>query len=84
MIRILEHKKWLFKNKPLITVEFILIRYPFTDGPSGLPERTNESAGAYAKACVAVAKELGVPYIDLWTKMQQFPDWEKSFLRYAF
>ncbi|XP_020099647.1 GDSL esterase/lipase At5g45920 isoform X2 [Ananas comosus] len=57
------------------------LQYPYTDGPSGLPERTNESAGAFAKACVAVAKELGVPYIDLWTKMQQFPDWEKSFLR---
>ncbi|THU60669.1 hypothetical protein C4D60_Mb07t15220 [Musa balbisiana] len=51
------------------------------DNSSGLPERTNESAGAYAKACVAVANELGLPVIDIWSKMLQFPDWEKSFLR---
>ena len=47
----------------------------------GLPERTNESAGAYAKACIAVAGECGVPVVDLWTKMQQFPDWQNAYLR---
>lgn len=52
---------------------------PFSDG-SGLPERTNDSAGAYAKACVAVAEESGVPVIDLWTRMQQVPGWEKALL----
>ena len=61
----------------------MLCRYPFGDNPSGLPERTNESAGAYAKACIAVAKESGIPVIDIWSKMQQFPNWEKIFLRYA-
>ncbi|EHA8591085.1 putative GDSL esterase/lipase [Cocos nucifera] len=60
------------------------LRYPFGDNPSGLPERTNESAGAYAKACIAVAKESGIPVIDIWSKMQQFPNWEKVFLRYPF
>ncbi|KAL6991179.1 hypothetical protein U1Q18_009298 [Sarracenia purpurea var. burkii] len=46
----------------------------------GLPERTNEAAGAYAKACVTVAGECGIPVADLWTKMQQFPDWQKAYL----
>ncbi|XP_008783917.1 GDSL esterase/lipase At5g45920 [Phoenix dactylifera] len=57
------------------------LRYPFGDNPSGLPERTNVSAGAYAKACIAVANESGIPVIDIWSKMQQFPNWEKIFLR---
>ncbi|KAI3939561.1 hypothetical protein MKX01_038516, partial [Papaver californicum] len=56
------------------------IRHPFGDNPSGLPERTNEAAGAYAKACVEVADECEVIGVDLWTKMQQCPNWEKSYL----
>lgn len=47
-----------------------------------MPERTNEAAGAYAKACVSVAAECGFPVVDLWTKMQRFPDWGKACLRY--
>lgn len=50
--------------------------------PSRQPERTNEAAGTYAQACIAVAKELGHPVIDIWTQMQQFPDWQTSALRY--
>ncbi|KAF5472988.1 hypothetical protein F2P56_009640 [Juglans regia] len=57
------------------------LRYPYTDNPSGQPERTNEAASAYAKTCVAVARECEIPVVDLWTKMQQFPDWEKACLR---
>ncbi|PON99114.1 Lipase [Trema orientale] len=57
------------------------LRHPYVENPSNQPERTNEAAGAYARACVAVAGESGISVIDLWTKMQQFPDWEKSFLR---
>ncbi|KAF6177144.1 hypothetical protein GIB67_025481 [Kingdonia uniflora] len=55
-------------------------RYPFGDNPSGLPERTNEAAGAYAKACISVSGECGVAVIDIWSKMQQIPNWEKSCL----
>lgn len=51
------------------------------ENPSNQPERTNEAAAAYAKACVAVAGECGLSVIDLWTKIQQLPDWEKSCLR---
>ncbi|CAK7350449.1 unnamed protein product [Dovyalis caffra] len=51
-----------------------------SENPSGLPERTNEAAGAYAKACISVAKECGCPAVDLWTKMQEFPDWQKAYL----
>ncbi|XP_031268285.1 GDSL esterase/lipase At5g45920 [Pistacia vera] len=57
------------------------LSYPYVENPMGLPERTNEAAGAYAKACVEIATECGIPVIDLWTKMQQFPDWQKTHLR---
>ncbi|TVU22864.1 hypothetical protein EJB05_32585 [Eragrostis curvula] len=50
------------------------------DDPSRQPERTNEAAGAYAQACMAVAKELDYPVIDIWTKMQEFPDWQTAAL----
>lgn len=50
------------------------------DDPSRQPERTNEAAGSYAQACITVAKELGYPVIDIWTKMQEFPDWQTSAL----
>ncbi|EEF39841.1 GDSL esterase/lipase At5g45920 [Ricinus communis] len=55
--------------------------YPYVENLMGLPERTNEAAGAYAKACVAAAEKCGCPVIDIWTKMQQFPDWKKAYLR---
>jgi len=51
------------------------------DDPSRQPERSNEAAGAYAQACIAVATELNHPVIDIWTKMQEFPDWQTSALR---
>ncbi|XP_010277729.1 PREDICTED: GDSL esterase/lipase At5g45920-like [Nelumbo nucifera] len=57
------------------------LKHPYGDNPSGLPERTNEAAGAYAKACVEVAGECGLPVIDLWSRMQQLPGWEKACLR---
>lgn len=50
--------------------------------PSRQPERTNEAAATYAQACITVAKELDHPVIDIWTKMQQYPDWQTSALRY--
>ncbi|XP_058088222.1 GDSL esterase/lipase At5g62930 [Magnolia sinica] len=45
-----------------------------------LPERTNEMAGVYAKQCVEVAKELVLPSVDLWSKMQETVGWQKKFL----
>ncbi|KAF4346172.1 hypothetical protein CsatB_018002 [Cannabis sativa] len=45
-----------------------------------LPERTNEVTGVYAKQCVELAKEMGIRYIDLWTKMQETEGWKKKFL----
>ncbi|XP_039123876.1 GDSL esterase/lipase At5g45920 isoform X1 [Dioscorea cayenensis subsp. rotundata] len=56
------------------------LKNPYENNSSGLPDRTNEFAGAYAKACVAIAKESDLPVIDIWSKMQSFPGWEKSFL----
>ncbi|XP_043698992.1 GDSL esterase/lipase At5g45920 [Telopea speciosissima] len=56
------------------------IQNPYMENPSGLPERTNEAAGAYAKACIEVGKECGMPVVDLWSKMQQFPGWQKNHL----
>ncbi|XP_021294422.1 GDSL esterase/lipase At5g45920 [Herrania umbratica] len=57
------------------------LRHPYAENPSGLPERTNEAAGAFAKACVETAGECGIPVVDLWTRMQQDPDWRKAYLR---
>lgn len=48
----------------------------------GMPERTNDAAGAYAQTCVSVAAECEIPVVDLWTKMQRFRDWERACLRY--
>lgn len=58
-------------------------RYPFPGDNSGIVERTNKSAGTYAKACLAVASECKIPAIDLWTKMQNIPGWQKACLRYS-
>ncbi|KAM7275157.1 hypothetical protein ACFE04_017023 [Oxalis oulophora] len=44
------------------------------------PERTNEVAGLYAKQCVELAGELGIHYVDLWSKMQKTVGWQKKFL----
>ncbi|KAL1834123.1 hypothetical protein DCAR_0104288 [Daucus carota subsp. sativus] len=57
------------------------LKNPFAEDPSGLPERTNEAAGAYAKACASVAEEYKIPVINLWNRMQKFPNWEKLMLR---
>ncbi|XWS19683.1 hypothetical protein CRYUN_Cryun31cG0036800 [Craigia yunnanensis] len=57
------------------------LRHPYAENPSGLPERTNEAAGAFAKVCVETAGECGIPVVDLWTRMQQYLDWRKAYLR---
>ncbi|KAB1223541.1 hypothetical protein CJ030_MR2G011234 [Morella rubra] len=78
-------KRWSKTQIILITPppidEETRLRFPFIENPLGLPERTNEAAGAYAKACIAVAKECGIPVVDLWTRMQQVPDWQNACLR---
>lgn len=48
-----------------------------------LPERTNEVTGIYAEKCIELAKELDVPSINLWSKMQETEGWQKKFLRLA-
>ncbi|CAN4084147.1 unnamed protein product [Withania somnifera] len=53
---------------------------PFMENKLGLPERTNEAAGNYAKACLTVAAECGVSAVDLWTRMQQIPGWQTAYL----
>ncbi|KZV53217.1 GDSL-motif lipase/hydrolase family protein [Dorcoceras hygrometricum] len=77
-------KQWPSSRILLITPppmdEAARLLHPFCDNPSGLPERTNEAAGNYAKACVTVASECGVVAVDLWTKMQQYPGWKKAYL----
>ncbi|XP_004485872.1 GDSL esterase/lipase At5g45920 [Cicer arietinum] len=77
-------KRWPTTHVILITPppidEDARLRYPYVDNPEGLPERTNEAAGEYAKACIAVATECQIPFIDLWTEMQRFPHWRKVYL----
>ncbi|XP_057767675.1 GDSL esterase/lipase At5g45920-like [Salvia miltiorrhiza] len=53
---------------------------PFDNNSWGPPDRTNEVAGRYAKHCLDVAAECGLPAIPLWQKMQQLPDWKKALL----
>ncbi|CAN6683454.1 unnamed protein product [Malus baccata var. baccata] len=78
-------KRWPSTHILLITPPPIdedgRLRFPYIDNPLNQPERTNKAAGAYSEACISVARESGIPVIDLWTKMQEFPDWEKAFLR---
>lgn len=44
------------------------------------PSRTNEVTGTYAKACMEAAKESKVPVVDLWSSMQENPQWQTSYL----
>ncbi|KAG8378884.1 hypothetical protein BUALT_Bualt07G0031000 [Buddleja alternifolia] len=44
------------------------------------PDRTNEFTGIYAEQCVTLAKELGLPSINLWVKMQEIDGWQTKFL----
>jgi len=43
-------------------------RYP--NSASGILERTNENTGVYAEAVADLAKELGLPCVQLWEAMQ--------------
>lgn len=52
----------------------------YGENASKLPERTNEVTGQYANACVEIAKEMGMRYINLWSKMQETDGWQKKFL----
>ncbi|KNA25747.1 hypothetical protein SOVF_004090 [Spinacia oleracea] len=45
-----------------------------------LPERTNETTGEYANQCVSLAEELGIPSINLWSKMQENEGWQRKYL----
>ncbi|KAE8815814.1 GDSL esterase/lipase [Hordeum vulgare] len=59
----------------------VRLGHPRNGDASGLPERTNEAAGRYARACLEVAAERGLRAIDVWSRMQEFPGWETAFLR---
>ncbi|KAI4306405.1 hypothetical protein L6164_029685 [Bauhinia variegata] len=77
-------KKWPKTHVLLITPPPIdeegRLRHPFCKNPQGLVERTYEASGEYARACISVAGECGIPVVDLWNKMQQNPDWENACL----
>ncbi|XP_074381674.1 GDSL esterase/lipase At5g62930 isoform X3 [Apium graveolens] len=57
------------------------IRSLYGDKAMKLPERTNEVTGLYAKQCIELAEELGIPSINLWSKMQETDGWQKKFLK---
>ncbi|KAL5544190.1 hypothetical protein UlMin_007974 [Ulmus minor] len=50
------------------------------ENASQLPERTNESAGLYAKQCIELASEMGLRLVNLWSRMQETEGWGKKFL----
>ncbi|KAH7836719.1 hypothetical protein Vadar_004754 [Vaccinium darrowii] len=78
-------KRWPATHVILITPppidEDSRLLHPNVENLLGLPERTNEAASAYARVCVAVAEDCGVPVVGLWKKMQEFRDWNKAYLR---
>ncbi|KAE8789208.1 GDSL esterase/lipase [Hordeum vulgare] len=84
-IRALLRARWPSAAVILVTPPLIdergRVRHPCNGDASGLPERTNEAAGRYARACVEVAAECGLRTIDVWSRMQEFPGWETAFLR---
>ncbi|NP_001357595.1 GDSL esterase/lipase At5g62930 [Zea mays] len=45
-----------------------------------LPERTNEMAGVYAGYCVELAREMCIPCVNIWSKMQETEGWQKLYL----
>lgn len=55
-------------------------RSQYGDKAMQLSERTNEVTGEYAKQCVELAGELGLPSINLWSKMQETEGWQRKFL----
>lgn len=59
---------------------FKYARSLYGDKAMKLPERTNEVTGLYAKQCIELAEELGLPSINLWSKMQETDGWQKKFL----
>ncbi|KAL8118351.1 GDSL esterase/lipase At5g62930 isoform X2 [Apium graveolens] len=59
---------------------FKYARSLYGDKAMKLPERTNEVTGLYAKQCIELAEELGIPSINLWSKMQETDGWQKKFL----
>jgi hypothetical protein len=49
--------------------------------PEAPPDRLNEVTKLYAQACKEVAKEAGVPVIDVWSVFQQTQNWRQAYLR---
>ncbi|CAK9222476.1 unnamed protein product [Sphagnum troendelagicum] len=58
----------------------VYARTTYGDKAEELPERTNEVTKLYAQACKDVAKEAGVPVIDLWSLFQQTQNWQQAYL----
>ncbi|KAH9546861.1 hypothetical protein CY35_11G003700 [Sphagnum magellanicum] len=48
--------------------------------PEAPPDRLNEVTKLYAEACKEVAKEAGVPVIDVWSVFQQTQNWRQAYL----
>ena len=45
----------------------------YGDGASGKLERSLELSGIYARGATRVVREMGVPFLNLWTRMQLTP-----------
>ncbi|CAL5052327.1 unnamed protein product [Urochloa decumbens] len=45
-----------------------------------LPERTNEMAGVYAGQCIELAREMHIPCVNIWSKMQETKGWQTLYL----
>ena len=47
---------------------------------TSIPERTNKYTEKYAEACRDLAAREGLPVLDLWTQLQEYINWESTFL----
>jgi len=54
---------------------FVFQKQRYGDKATGVLERTLENSGKYAEACVEVAKELGVPCLNVWQAFQTDDNW---------
>ncbi|KAL8130349.1 hypothetical protein V2J09_019504 [Rumex salicifolius] len=78
------HKTVIFLITPPPIDEAARLRDTYLENKTGKSERTNEAAGEYAKACTIIAKECEILVADIWTKMQESPNWGETYLRYSF
>lgn len=66
---------------PITILILSLQRSLYGENARKLPERTNEMAGVYAGQCIELAREMHIPCVNIWSKMQETEGWQTLYLR---